>query len=114
MLGCRDRRRRPACWRSTSSCRGAGARPGPPPFLITRNAVLNLKTTEALDSWEEITPLGLHLLDIPLDPWLGKILQHAVMHKCLDPVLIITYSSSLLLSMDPASRREGSKKKEGC
>ena len=63
---------------------------------------------------EEITPLGLHLLDIPLDPWLGKILQHAVMHKCLDPVLIITYSSSLLLSMDPASRREGSKKKEGC
>ena len=63
---------------------------------------------------EEITPLGLHLLDIPLDPWLGKILQHAVMHKCLDPVLIITYSSSLLLSMDLASRREGSKKKEGC
>ena len=43
---------------------------------------------EALDSREEITPLGLHLLDIPLGSWLGKILQHAVMHKCLDLVLI--------------------------
>ena len=28
VLGCRDRRRRPACWQSTSSCRGAGAGPG--------------------------------------------------------------------------------------
>ena len=64
--------------------------PDPPPFLITRNAVQNLKTMEALDSWEEITPLGLHLLDIPLDPWLGKILLHAVMLKCLEPVLTIT------------------------
>ena len=85
--------------------------PDPPPFLITRNAVQNLKTMEALDSWEEITPLGLHLLDIPLDPWLGKILLHAVMLKCLDPVLTITcmlsYRSPFLLSVDPASRREG-------
>ena len=85
--------------------------PDPPPFLITRNAVQNLKTMEALDTWEEITPLGLHLLDIPLDPWLGKILLHAVMLKCLDPVLTITcmlaYRSPFILSIDPRSKKEG-------
>ena len=90
--------------------------PDPPPFLITRNAVQNLKTMEALDTWEEITPLGLHLLDIPLDPWLGKILLHAVMLKCLDPVLTITcmlaYRSPFILSIDPRSKKEGDASKK--
>ena len=85
--------------------------PDPPPFLITRNAVQNLKMMEALDTWEEITPLGLHLLDIPMDPWLGKILLHSVMLKCLDPVLTITcmlaYRSPFLLSIDQHSKKEG-------
>ena len=85
--------------------------PDPPPFLITRNAVQNLKTMEALDTWEEITPLGLHLLDIPLDPWLGKILLHAVMLKCLDPVLTVTcmlaYRSPFIISIDPRSKKDG-------
>ena len=40
--------------------------PEPPAFLVTKNAVQSLKTLEALDQWEEVTPLGSHLLDIPL------------------------------------------------
>ena len=59
--------------------------PDPPPFLITRNAVQALKSLEALDPWEEVTPLGSHLLDLPLDPVYGKVLIHGVFLKCLDP-----------------------------
>ena len=36
-----------------------------------------------------MTPLGSHLLDLPLDPVYGKILLHGVLLKCLDPVLTI-------------------------
>lgn len=31
----------------------------PPPFLVTRNAVQLLKTIDALDSWEDLTELGI-------------------------------------------------------
>jgi len=83
--------------------------PDPPPFLITRNAVQSLKAMEALDPWEDVTPLGSHLLDIPLDPWLGKILLHGVILKCLDPILTITctlaYRSPFLLPVDPIGKR---------
>jgi len=63
--------------------------PEPPPFVVTRNAVQYLKTIEALDQWEEVTSLGCHLLDIPLDPVYGKILLYGVMLCCLDPILTI-------------------------
>lgn len=65
----------------------------------------------ALDNWEEMTALGLHLLDIPLDPVLGKILLHSVILKCLDPVLTITcmlaYKSPFTLAVDQTGRKVG-------
>lgn len=90
----------------------------PPPFMVTRNAVQLLKvcpvislphfvyfcqsnslnalfhllfpkTIDALDPWEDLTELGHHLLDLPVEPRLGKMLLHAVVLKCLDPVLTI-------------------------
>eukprot|EP00092_Neocalanus_flemingeri_P000813 GFUD01000866.1.p1 GENE.GFUD01000866.1~~GFUD01000866.1.p1 ORF type:complete len:1316 (+),score=569.14 GFUD01000866.1:71-3949(+) len=83
--------------------------PDPPPFLITRNAVQALKSMEALDPWEDVTPLGSHLLDIPLDPWLGKILLHGVILKCLDPILTITctlaYRNPFVLPLDQAGKK---------
>ena len=83
--------------------------PDPPPFLITRNAVQSLKSMEALDPWEDVTPLGSHLLDIPLDPWLGKILLHGVILKCLDPILTITctlaYRNPFMLPVDQAGKK---------
>ena len=46
-----------------------------------------------------------------MDPWLGKILLHSVILKCLDPVLTITcmlaYKSPFLLTIDPRSKRDG-------
>ena len=56
---------------------------------MTRNAVQMLKTMEALDAWEDVTELGNHLLDLPVEPRLGKMVLYAVVLKCLDPVLTI-------------------------
>lgn len=63
--------------------------PQPPSFIVTRNAVQMLKTMEALDAWEDVTELGNHLLDLPIEPRLGKMLLHGVVLKCLDPILTI-------------------------
>lgn len=61
----------------------------PPSNIVTRNAVQLLKTIDALDSWEDLTELGSHLLDLPIEPRLGKMLLYAVVLKCLDPILTI-------------------------
>lgn len=64
----------------------------PPSNMVTRNAVQLLKTIDALDPWEDLTELGSHLLDLPVEPRLGKMLLYAVVLKCLDPVLTIVCS----------------------
>lgn len=45
---------------------------------------------DALDSCEDLTELGHHLVDIPIEPRLGKMIINSVILKCLDPVLTIT------------------------
>uniref|UniRef100_A0ABD2WY70 RNA helicase n=1 Tax=Trichogramma kaykai TaxID=54128 RepID=A0ABD2WY70_9HYME len=64
----------------------------PPSNIVTRNAVQFLKTIDALDPWEDVTELGCHLLDLPIEPRLGKMLLYAVVLKCLDPILTIACS----------------------
>lgn len=66
----------------------------PPPFMVTRNAVTLLKTIDALDPWEELTEMGLHLLDLPIDPHYSKMVLYAVVLKCLDPILTIVSALS--------------------
>ena len=66
----------------------------PPSNVVTRNAVQLLKTIDALDTWESLTELGTHLLDLPVEPRLGKMLLYAVVLKCLDPILTIVCSLS--------------------
>uniref|UniRef100_A0A671FHS6 RNA helicase n=1 Tax=Rhinolophus ferrumequinum TaxID=59479 RepID=A0A671FHS6_RHIFE len=63
--------------------------PEPPPALIVRNAVQMLKTIDAMDIWEDLTELGYHLADLPVEPHLGKMVLCAVVLKCLDPILTI-------------------------
>lgn len=48
------------------------------------------QTIDALDPWEGLTELGHHLLDLPIDPRLGKMVLYSVILKCLDPILTIT------------------------
>ncbi|XP_041666905.1 3'-5' RNA helicase YTHDC2 [Cheilinus undulatus] len=63
--------------------------PQPPPAHSIKNAVHMLKTIDAMDQHEDLTDLGYHLADLPVEPHLGKMVLCAVVLKCLDPVLTI-------------------------
>ncbi|KAM7023910.1 3'-5' RNA helicase YTHDC2-like [Acridotheres tristis] len=63
--------------------------PDPPPAVTVRDAVHMLKTIDAMDPWEDLTELGYHLSELPVEPHLGKMVLYAVVLKCLDPVLTI-------------------------
>ncbi|RMB97066.1 hypothetical protein DUI87_26349 [Hirundo rustica rustica] len=63
--------------------------PDPPPALIVKNALQMLKSIDAMDPWEDLTELGYHLTELPVEPHLGKMVLCAVVLKCLDPVLTI-------------------------
>ncbi|XP_075935608.1 3'-5' RNA helicase YTHDC2 isoform X1 [Anarhichas minor] len=63
--------------------------PQPPAAHAIRNAVQMLKTIDAMDQYEDLTDLGYHLADLPVDPHLGKMVLCAVVLKCLDPILTI-------------------------
>lgn len=47
------------------------------------------QTIDALDQNEDLTDLGFHLADLPVEPHLGKMVLCAVVLKCLDPILTI-------------------------
>ncbi|XP_077594067.1 3'-5' RNA helicase YTHDC2 [Stigmatopora nigra] len=63
--------------------------PQPPTAHAVRSAVEILKSIEALNQNEELTDLGFHLADLPVDPHLGKMVLCGVVLKCLDPILTI-------------------------
>ncbi|KAL0870333.1 hypothetical protein ABMA27_005350 [Loxostege sticticalis] len=84
----------------------------PPSFLAVRNAVALLKTLGALTPTEDLTEIGQHLLDLTVEPRLGKMLLYACVMKCLDPVLTIVCALAnrepFQISMSPESRKRGS------
>ena len=59
----------------------------PPDPLAVTNAVELLTAIGALDSGEQLTPLGLHLAKIPCDPRVAKMLLMGAIFKCLSPAL---------------------------
>uniref|UniRef100_UPI0037E88EAD 3'-5' RNA helicase YTHDC2 isoform X2 n=1 Tax=Semicossyphus pulcher TaxID=241346 RepID=UPI0037E88EAD len=83
--------------------------PQPPPAHAIRNAVHMLKTIDAMDPHEDLTDLGYHLADLPVEPHLGKMVLCAVVLKCLDPVLTIActlaYRDPFVLPAQSAQKR---------
>lgn len=67
----------------------------PPPLLSIRQSIALLKKIDALDSDENITYLGLHLADMPVDAQLGKCLLYGILAKCVDPILTIISALSV-------------------
>ncbi len=57
-------------------------------------AIEMLKTLGALDEEEQLTPLGFHLAQLPLDPQTGKMVLLGAVFSCLDPVLSVAASLS--------------------
>lgn len=62
-----------------------------------------------MEQHEDLTDLGFHLADLPVEPHLGKMVLCAVVLKCLDPILTIACT---LAYRDPfVLPAEASKKK---
>jgi len=61
----------------------------PPEPAALQQAIAVLQSIQALDSQENLTPLGEHLTQLPLDAHIGKMLVHAAVLRCLDPCLTI-------------------------
>ncbi|XP_023247427.1 ATP-dependent RNA helicase DHX36 isoform X2 [Copidosoma floridanum] len=53
-----------------------------------------LRQLNALDERENLTPLGYHLAQLPLDPRTGKMILWAAMFSCIDPIFSIAASLS--------------------
>jgi ATP-dependent RNA helicase DHX29 len=65
-----------------------------PLAVNVQRAILALQEVKALTSEEKITPLGAHLVKLPLDVHLGKFLLLACLFQCLDPALTIAAALS--------------------
>lgn len=67
------------------------------------------KTIDAMDPWEDLTKLGYHLADLPVEPHLGKMVLCAVVLKCLDPILTIacmlSYREPFVLPSQASQKR---------
>ncbi|XP_071964049.1 3'-5' RNA helicase YTHDC2-like [Antedon mediterranea] len=83
--------------------------PEPPNFLTIKNSIQLLKDVDAMDNWEDLTELGHHLADLPIEPTLGKMVLYSIVFKCLDPILTIVcslaYRDPFILPMDPSNKR---------
>lgn len=67
----------------------------PPSVKNIRQSIELLKRINALDDKENITYLGIHLANMPVDCQLGKMILYAIMMRCLDPVVTIVSALSV-------------------
>jgi HrpA-like RNA helicase len=61
----------------------------PPRDSLVNVSVNKLQEIKALDQQQELTPLGLHLANLPVDAGLGKMLVYGTILGCIEPVLTI-------------------------
>lgn len=70
----------------------------PPPEEHIHQSINLLKRMNALDSNENVTYLGAHLTQMPVDCEFGKMLLYSIVLRCIDPVVTIV---SILSSREP-------------
>uniref|UniRef100_A0A8D0B798 ATP-dependent DNA/RNA helicase DHX36 n=1 Tax=Salvator merianae TaxID=96440 RepID=A0A8D0B798_SALMN len=66
----------------------------PPSSEAVLLSIKHLMQLNALDRQEELTPLGVHLARLPVEPHIGKMILFGALFCCLDPVLAIAASLS--------------------
>uniref|UniRef100_A0A1B0AIR8 RNA helicase n=1 Tax=Glossina pallidipes TaxID=7398 RepID=A0A1B0AIR8_GLOPL len=57
-----------------------------PESLAIQNGINLLKRIGALDYHDNLTPLGVHLARLPIDPQMGKMILMAGLFRCVDPI----------------------------
>ncbi|XP_063227826.1 ATP-dependent DNA/RNA helicase DHX36-like [Bacillus rossius redtenbacheri] len=66
----------------------------PPDSKVIALSLKLLQDLKALDEHENLTPLGFHLANLPLDPQIGKMIIMATIFSCIDPIFSIAASLS--------------------
>lgn len=61
----------------------------PPQTTAIQRSIKLLDSLGALDEDENLTTLGFHLADIPVDAKLSKMLIYGIIFKCIDPILTL-------------------------
>ncbi|EDW13519.1 ATP-dependent DNA/RNA helicase DHX36 isoform X2 [Drosophila mojavensis] len=66
-----------------------------PPVQRTVSTAINLlKRIEALDIDGKLTPLGMHLAKLPIDPQVGKMILISALFRCVDPITSVAAALS--------------------
>uniref|UniRef100_A0A8C8YID8 ATP-dependent DNA/RNA helicase DHX36 n=1 Tax=Prolemur simus TaxID=1328070 RepID=A0A8C8YID8_PROSS len=92
----------------------------PPSSEAVLLSIRHLMELNALDKQEELTPLGVHLARLPVEPHIGKMILFGALFCCLDPVLTIAASLSfkdpfvIPLGWEEARRRGFRYEKDYC
>ncbi|XP_011814375.1 PREDICTED: ATP-dependent RNA helicase DHX36 isoform X3 [Colobus angolensis palliatus] len=92
----------------------------PPSNEAVLLSIRHLMELNALDKQEELTPLGVHLARLPVEPHIGKMILFGALFCCLDPVLTIAASLSfkdpfvIPLGWEEARRRGFRHEKDYC
>ena len=87
----------------------------PPNEAAVAAALRSLQELDAVDHADELTPLGHHLAELPVDARLGKMMLYGAMFSCLDPVLTIAagvgFRSPFLAPMDRRDEADEAKRR---
>lgn len=87
----------------------------PPPEDAIASALKSLYELDAVDSKDELTALGHHLAELPVDARLGKMMLYGAMFSCLDPILTIAagvgFRSPFMAPMDKRDEADAAKRK---
>lgn len=67
----------------------------PPSQALVQNSIELLTKINALDTKENITHLGNHLAQMPIDCQLGKMVLYSILFRCIDPVITIVSALSV-------------------
>ncbi|KAG1404697.1 hypothetical protein G6F60_004143 [Rhizopus arrhizus] len=65
-----------------------------PSVKVIKNAISRLREIHALNADESLTPLGAHLVNLPVDIHIGKMILFGAIFRCLDPILTIAAALS--------------------
>jgi ATP-dependent RNA helicase DHX36 len=87
----------------------------PPPEDAIASALKSLQELDAVDAKDELTALGHHLAELPVDARLGKMMLYGAMFSCLDPILTIAagvgFRSPFMAPMDKRDEADAAKRK---
>ena len=86
-----------------------------PPDVAVTAAISSLQRTGALDTNEQLTPLGQHLAALPVDVSIGRLILFGALLRCAEPILLIAAAlSDRSPFLSPLARRDEARAAQVC